>query len=99
MVSDFQPLDVGTTLLDFEFEGAPVRGPQGSTVAAALLCAGVRAFRVTPVSGSLRGPFCLMGACFDCLVEIDGEPNQQACMTELRAGMRIRRMRLDAADD
>ena len=32
-----------------------------------------------------------MGACFDCLVEIAGT-NRQACMTEVRAGMVVRRM-------
>ncbi len=47
----------------------------GDSVAAALLAAGRAACRSTAVSGSPRGPFCLMGACFDCLVEIDGRPN------------------------
>jgi hypothetical protein len=32
----------------------------------------------------------MMGACFDCLVEIDGVPSRQACMVEVSAGMRIR---------
>jgi NADH dehydrogenase/NADH:ubiquinone oxidoreductase subunit G len=29
-----------------------------------------------------------MGVCFDCLVDADGSP-VQACMTPVRAGMRI----------
>ena len=33
-------------------------------------------FRETAVSGANHGPFCMIGACFDCLVEIDGEPNR-----------------------
>jgi len=33
----------------------------------------------------------MMGACFDCLVEIDGVPNRQACMTPARDGMRVKR--------
>jgi NADH dehydrogenase/NADH:ubiquinone oxidoreductase subunit G len=33
-----------------------------------------------------------MGVCFDCLVEIDGVPNVQACMTRVREGMRVRPM-------
>jgi hypothetical protein len=32
-----------------------------------------------------------MGVCFDCLAEIDGIPNRQSCMVEVRPGMRIRR--------
>ena len=30
-----------------------------------------------------------MGACFECLVEIDGQPNRQACMTRVAPGMQI----------
>jgi predicted molibdopterin-dependent oxidoreductase YjgC len=70
-------------------DGAPHAARTGDTVAAALLAAGLVAFRVTPQSGAPRGPFCLMGACFECLVEIDGAPNRQACMTRIAAGMRI----------
>jgi D-hydroxyproline dehydrogenase subunit gamma len=95
----FQPLESDQRGIDFEFEGTAYRAFAGGSVAAALLGVGVTAFRHTPVSGSLRGPFCLMGACFDCLVEIDGEPNQQACMIQLREGMRITRMRLEPLDE
>jgi hypothetical protein len=31
----------------------------------------------------------MMGACFECLVEIDGVPNRQSCLIEARDGMRI----------
>jgi predicted molibdopterin-dependent oxidoreductase YjgC len=33
----------------------------------------------------------MMGVCFECLVEIDGVANCQACMTEVRDGMAIKR--------
>jgi D-hydroxyproline dehydrogenase subunit gamma len=32
-----------------------------------------------------------MGVCFDCLAEIDGEPNRQSCMVMVAPGMTIRR--------
>jgi predicted molibdopterin-dependent oxidoreductase YjgC len=32
-----------------------------------------------------------MGACFDCLVEIDGVPNRQACMVVVEEAMQVRR--------
>jgi predicted molibdopterin-dependent oxidoreductase YjgC len=32
-----------------------------------------------------------MGVCHECLVEIDGKPNQQACLTTVRDGMRIKK--------
>ena len=64
--------------------------PEGGNLAAALLSAGVGSFRETPVSGAPRGPFCMMGACFDCLVEIEGV-TRQACMQQVRDGMKITR--------
>jgi predicted molibdopterin-dependent oxidoreductase YjgC len=64
--------------------------PGGRSVAAALLTAGVSRFRATPVGASPRGPYCMMGACFDCLVEIDGVPSRQSCMVTVRDGMRVR---------
>lgn len=68
--------------------GAPVRVAQGTSAAAALLLAGGAA-RATPVSAAPRAPYCMMGVCFDCLMEIDGVPNQQACLVTVREGMRI----------
>jgi hypothetical protein len=32
----------------------------------------------------------MMGACFECLVQIDGVPSRQSCMVTVRDGMRIR---------
>lgn len=60
------------------------------TVAAALLGAGLTQFRPSSVSGSLRGPYCMMGVCFDCRVTIDDIPDRQACLTPVIEGMRVR---------
>ena len=70
-------------------DGTPVSARAGDSVAAALLAAGVRAFRATAVSGAPRGPFCMMGACFDCVVTVDGQRNVQSCLTRVADGMRI----------
>ena len=77
--------------LAFTFDGDRIEARAGDTVAAALFAAGRRALRDTPVSGTARGAFCMMGVCYDCLVEIDGAPNRQACMVEARDGMTVRR--------
>jgi hypothetical protein len=45
--------------------------------------------RNTPVTDSPRLPYCMMGICFDCLMTIDGVPNQQACQLEVRENMTI----------
>lgn len=71
-------------------DGAPFEARAGDTVAAALLASGLAAWRFTPASGAPRGPFCLTGTCCDCLVEIDGKPDQQACLVLVAPGMRIR---------
>jgi len=71
------------------FNDTPLHVPPGRSVAAALLAAGVSRFRSTPVSGSPRAPYCMMGACFECLVEIDGVPGRQACLVNVQDGMRI----------
>ncbi len=60
----------------------------GQTVAAALLAAGIRAFRQTP-NGVPRGIFCGMGVCFDCLVTIDEIPNRRACIELVHPEMEI----------
>ncbi|APW40168.1 NAD(FAD)-dependent dehydrogenase [Rhodoferax koreense] len=70
--------------------GAPLQLPSGTSVAAALLSAGVQRFRNSPVSGEGRAPYCMMGVCFECLLEIDGVPNRQGCLVALEAGMAIR---------
>ena len=76
-----------------EFEGVALSARAGDSVASALLACGYRSTRNTPVSGAPRGPFCMMGSCFECLVEIDGQPNCQGCMVAVRDGMTVRRMR------
>ena len=70
------------------FGGQAVSARVGDTVAAALTAAGHVAFRHTP-TGAPRGLHCGMGACFDCVVNVDGRPGQRACMTLAVDGMRI----------
>lgn len=81
------------------FEGQPIAAFEGDTVAAAVLAANPRFTRRTPVTGSTRAPYCMMGVCFDCLMQIDGVPNQQACMTLVRDGMAVRRQTAPAHGD
>lgn len=71
-------------------DGQPLEVPAGYSIAAALLASGRNANRCSLVSGQRRGPYCLMGVCFECLVEVDGIPNRQGCLTEVREGMHIR---------
>lgn len=61
----------------------------GDTVAAALLAAGEMEFRIAPSVGKPRGPYCMMGVCFECLVTIDGRAGRQACLTAVKPGMQV----------
>lgn len=72
-------------------DGSEVVCRVGDSVAAALFASGRDACRDTVVNEVPRGPYCMMGVCYDCLVTIDGQPNRQACMTLVREGMSIER--------
>lgn len=88
----FAPLPESTAQsVTVYIDGAAYAVPIGATAAAAMLMHGSDATRTTPVSGEGRAPYCMMGVCFECLMEIDGEPNQQACLVMVKEGMRIRR--------
>jgi len=81
----------------FQYEGRPVEAQEGDTVATALLAAGAGATRSTAASGSPRDAYCMMGVCFECLVEVDGVPNRQGCLVAVADGMRVRRQQGPAA--
>ena len=46
-------------------------------------------FAIRRSTGEPRAPLCLMGVCFDCLVEVDGRQNVQSCMVDVREGMNV----------
>jgi len=75
--------------VEVRIDGASARVREGESVAAALLAAGIRSCRTTSVSGAPRAPYCMMGVCFECLVEIDGVPNRQSCQIAVEEGMQI----------
>ncbi|MFP7674564.1 (2Fe-2S)-binding protein [Marivita sp. S0852] len=76
--------------VEITIDGESVTTSPGISVAAALLAQSGAATRHTR-EGQGRAPYCMMGVCFDCLVEVDGLPNTQACMTPVREGMVVTR--------
>jgi len=83
-------LDEAGQVVRFTFEGCEIEAREGDSVAAALIAAGVGPIR-SSISGAPRAPYCMMGVCFECLAEIDGVPNRQACMVRVRDGMDVSR--------
>lgn len=68
--------------------------PRGISVWSALAIHQQTVTRLAPVTEKERSAYCAMGVCFECLVEINGMPNQQACGTEVIKGMQIRRQKI-----
>ena len=71
------------------FDGRPIMTPAGQSVGSALVTNGITAWRDTRKHGRPRGLFCGIGVCFDCLVAVNGVPNQRACLVEVCDGMEI----------
>ncbi len=72
----------------FTFEGAAVSAPEGESLAAALLAAGIRRLGEGP--NAPRAAFCMMGTCQQCLVRVEGRL-VQSCLVPVRAGLRVTR--------
>ncbi|MEV7287221.1 (2Fe-2S)-binding protein [Streptomyces sp. NPDC093252] len=72
------------------FDGRPLPALPGQTVAAVLWTAGIVSWRTTRERGAPRGVFCGIGVCYDCLVTVDGRPNQRACLIPAAPGAEIR---------
>jgi predicted molibdopterin-dependent oxidoreductase YjgC len=78
-------------MVDILFEGRNVSVPAGISIAAALLYLDAGFNRESAVSGSPRSSYCMMGVCFECLVEVDGDLSQRGCQTAVCQGMSINR--------
>jgi hypothetical protein len=70
----------------FSFAGNEMEAESGQRIATALIAAGYRSWRTTRHGGAPRGVFSGIGVCFDCIVTVNGRPNQRACVTGGAAG-------------
>ncbi len=76
--------------IKMSIDGEVVEVHEGDSVAATLLANSGDASRLSAMN-TPRTAFCMMGVCFECLVEVDGHPNVQGCMISAQDGMIIRR--------
>tara|TARA_R110002072_G_scaffold176934_5_gene332789 strand:+ start:4211 stop:4546 length:336 start_codon:yes stop_codon:yes gene_type:complete len=76
---------------DITLDGQTVTLQAGDSLTTAFLLSDRPQTRTTPLSGAARAPYCAMGVCFDCLITLDGRPNQQACLIEAQPGMVVTR--------
>ena len=91
--------DLPNNLVVIELDGAEAKVPAGVSVAAALLYLDRIPLRHSVVKAAPRAPFCMMGICFECLIEVDGVVDQRACQLPVRAGMRLNRQLATASAD
>lgn len=76
-----------TRKVTIQIDGADVLASEGESVAAVVLRQPDPWSRLNPVTRTQRGPYCMMGVCFDCLMEVDGVGSVQTCLTPVRDGM------------
>ncbi len=69
--------------------GKEVLAYRGETLLAALMAAGYKKLKKSPIYHESRGPLCGMGTCFECIVTVNGIPNIRSCMTEVEHNMEI----------
>jgi predicted molibdopterin-dependent oxidoreductase YjgC len=81
--------DPGASAITVYIDGRPIAAEAGESIAAVMLRQSEAWSRTTPVSRSPRAPYCMMGVCFECLVEVDGQGSVQGCLTPAKDGMRV----------
>ncbi|RLF59321.1 MAG: glycine cleavage T protein (aminomethyl transferase), partial [Thermoplasmata archaeon] len=77
------------TVLNFSWQGKPMTGLKGDSVASALFANGIRIFARSLKYHRPRGLYSLDGESGNTLVNIDGECNVRAETTPLKDGMRV----------
>jgi predicted molibdopterin-dependent oxidoreductase YjgC len=80
--------DLVTDVVAFTVDGERVEAAAHQSIAAALLVAGRAVLRHSP-SGSPRGVYCGIGACFECRVHVEGRGVVLGCVTPIEPGMRV----------
>jgi sarcosine oxidase, subunit alpha len=75
--------------VNFYYDGRPVSGFAGDTVASALFAEGRRIFSRSFKYHRPRGLLCCSGDCPNCIMEVDGRPNVRACRTAVQDGMHV----------
>ena len=91
MAGAFQRLtDQNRTSFEISIDGDKVSVLDGDTVLTAILLHQTQ-LRQHEINGEMRAGFCLMGACQDCWVNVEGGGRVRACTTQITEGMCVTR--------
>lgn len=69
-------------------DGVPLEARPGQSVAALLLAHGIASRR--SIEGAPRAPWCGMGVCGECRVNVGGQAATLACLTRCSDGLDVR---------
>ena len=83
--------DAARPRIALRLDGAPIEAQRGDALLTALLAAGAGHLRESEFGDGPRAGFCLMGACQDCWVVVEGLGRVRACATLAEDGMKVRR--------
>lgn len=76
--------------IHFTFNGQPVYGFEGDTIASALHALGIKTLSHSIELKRPRGFYCAIGNCSSCHMIVDGIPNVKTCITLLKEGMDVK---------
>jgi len=83
--------DASRPRITLTLEGQAIEAQQGDTLLTALLAGNAGHLRDSEFGDGHRAGFCLMGACQDCWVVVEGVGRVRACATLAAQGMEVRR--------
>jgi predicted molibdopterin-dependent oxidoreductase YjgC len=83
--------DTARPPLRLTLEGTEIAALEGDTLLTALLAGGAGHLRESEFGDGHRAGFCLMGACQDCWVAVEGMGRVRACARVAQDGMKVRR--------
>ncbi len=75
--------------VEISFDGRRLSALAGETIAATLHAHGIQTLHSTRKQEP-RGLYCGMGACFDCVVTVDGRSGVRACLEKVQDGQVVR---------
>jgi sarcosine oxidase subunit alpha len=80
-----------TAPVSFSLDGRRISAFEGDTIGSALAAAAVAITGRSFKYHRPRGLYCMTGACANCLVTVDGEPNVRACTRKVAPDLRVTR--------
>jgi len=84
-----RPTSTATSTVRVVIDGEAIDVPAQRSLGALLHEIRDAGFRRTARGVRLRGLFCGMGVCFDCVVTVDGRAGVRACITPVADGMTV----------